>query len=184
MKKLYEAWSRAIEAMDDPRKNATNPHFRSRYADLGQVLACIREPLKAEGLALFQTVDTVGEGSLSLVTTLVHLESMETRTDFYPLIVDNPTPQALGKAITYARRYSLKTMFMMVDVDDDGEEASKPVPPKPMTSEEALSKIKAANSLQDLLSVYNQTRHLDNQEAITAALAERKTTIIQPNKEK
>lgn len=157
MKNLYTALAAAVAAMPDPKKNAKNDHFKQKYADLGAVLECIEQPLRDNGLLLIQLPMTSGEGPV-LHTRLVHMESAEELGFNYPLGADKPGPQAMGSAISYARRYTIKSMFGMVDVDDDAETAegrgkskfkqeAKPKPPQTdiSTVEEACAQM--ANTL-------------------------------------
>lgn len=128
MKNLYKALAAAIAAMPDPKKNSKNEHFKNSYADLGKVLECIEGPLASNGLLLVQMVDAVGPDAM-LSTSLIHVETGEQLDSHYPLRPEKAGPQALGSCITYARRYQIKALFGMVDVDDDGEGAqnrSKP----------------------------------------------------------
>lgn len=122
MPNIYQAMAKAIEEMANPKKNKQNTHFKNRYADLGAVLECIEEPLRNNGLLLFQTPDTDEGGIFVLRTKLVQVgEGEGDWLSFdYPLPkVDDP--QKIGSAISYARRYALKALFGMVDEDDDGE---------------------------------------------------------------
>lgn len=116
---LLPALAAAIAAMPDPKKNAKNDHFRNRYADLGSVLECCFDPLASNGLVLTQTVS-----GQSLVTRLWHVASGEWMDSIFALQPEKPTPQGFASALTYARRYSIKALFGMVDTDDDGNVAS------------------------------------------------------------
>lgn len=127
MKNLLKALHAAVASMGDPKKNAKNDHFRNRYADLTEVLACIEEPLRDNGLVLTQKV--IQTDKPGLVTTLWHVESEECMADFFPLVMEKQTPQAMGSAITYARRYAIKALFGLSDVDDDADGAmGRPAP--------------------------------------------------------
>lgn len=107
--------------------DATNPHFRNRYATLASVYEACRTPLAKNGLSVIQGV-TDFEGHTYLETMLVH-ESGEYITSGTKLIVDKESMQGLGSAITYARRYALAAMIGVVaDEDDDGNQASQNPP--------------------------------------------------------
>ncbi len=121
VKELLPALSAAISDMRDPKKNAANPHFKNRFADLGEVLECIKGPLSDQGLVMTQHAD----GDV-LRTRVWHVKSGEWIESAVNLVMDKKTAQAQGSAITYARRYALKALFGMHDTDDDGQEASKP----------------------------------------------------------
>jgi len=122
VKNLLTALLKAKIELPDPVKNARNPHFKNQFADLGQVMDCLEEPLARNGLVLTQTLTAAD----TLVTTLWHAESGESLSSEMKLHMTKMDPQGQGSAITYARRYAAKAMFGMVDVDDDGEASRRP----------------------------------------------------------
>lgn len=119
---LLPALAAAIADMPDPRKNAANPHFKNKYADLGEVMDCIAGPLATHKLMVTQTM----EGARILRTRLWHVPSGEWLDSVMELQAEKAGMQPMGSAITYARRYALKSLFGMVDVDDDGKKAHTP----------------------------------------------------------
>jgi len=108
-------------------KDSANPFFKSSYADLQSVWDACREPLTANGLAVIQTTDETTQGT-QLVTTLAH-ESGEFITGRMPILPLKNEPQALGSAISYARRYALAAIVGVYQTDDDAEtaQARRPV---------------------------------------------------------
>lgn len=123
---IYQALLQAQRDMGPLLRNATNPHFRSKYADLAAVVETISEPLQKNGLVVFQTTEVDENGFPILVTTVAH-EAGGTITSRYPLTSKDPTdPQKLGAAVTYARRYALQALFMLAPEDDDGNLAATP----------------------------------------------------------
>lgn len=103
-------------------KDATNPYFNSKYASLSNILDAIQIPLEETGLTFIQTC----EGDV-LKTILVH-ESGEQIEASMPIHLVANTPQAMGSAITYARRYSLTVVLgLNIDEDDDGNTATAAV---------------------------------------------------------
>ena len=104
-------------------KDATNPAFRSKYADLGAVWEAVRQPLTDNGFSIIQSTD-FDNSDVWLKTTVLHTsgEKMEGR---YPLRPTKNDPQGFGSALTYAKRYSIAAMLGVVaDEDDDGNAAS------------------------------------------------------------
>ena len=95
-----------------------------KYATLAAVMEAISPALTDNGLALVQEAE-LGDGAVTICTALVH-ESGEV-IEFAPLTmpVTQRTPQAVGSAITYGRRYQLTAVFGLAPDDDDGAEASK-----------------------------------------------------------
>lgn len=103
-----------------------NPHFKSDYADLDEVLSIIHEPLAQAGVSIRQFPDINAAGNFVLTTRISHPESGEFMETDYVLLLEKNTCQGQGSAITYARRYSLTSIFNLHEFDDDGNAASAP----------------------------------------------------------
>lgn len=102
--------------------NKTNPHFKSRYADLAEIRDTVMPTLTKHGLALIQYTQVGGAG-FYLVTRLMH-ESGEMIESRFPLPEDVTKPQQMGSAITYARRYMMASICgITAEEDDDGNAA-------------------------------------------------------------
>jgi len=122
---IYTSLMQAQKDMGPLLKNATNPAFRSKYADLSSVIETITEPLHKNGLVFLQTMNVTDYGP-SLITKIVHVESGESIESLCPIVSKDPSdPQKFGGATTYARRYSLMALLGLAPEDDDGNEASK-----------------------------------------------------------
>lgn len=123
---LAAALAKAQGAMQNAVMNRTNPHFKSKYADLSSVLDAIRAPLSANGLAIVQTMQPA-ERFITLRTTLMHSSGQFIATE-YPIPV-MLKPHEMGSALTYGRRYSVAALICnSADEDDDGNEAMKGKP--------------------------------------------------------
>jgi hypothetical protein len=102
--------------------------YEYAYADLNDGLDALQSTLNSRGVAVIQEAYTVDRG-VEVVTTLAMGEQwMEARPLFMPV---SGGAQAVGSAITYARRYSLFPMVGLAPADDDGEEANRNAPPPP-----------------------------------------------------
>ena len=101
-------------------KDAKNPFFKSQYLDLTTILQHVTPLLNEQGLTLLQplTGDTVTTCIMDSETG----ETLASSTLQLPPITD---PQKLGSAITYFRRYTLKSLLAIAEEDDDGNKASK-----------------------------------------------------------
>lgn len=118
--KLIAALATAQGEMKGAAKDATNPHFRSKYPTLASVCdAC--DPLAKHGIAYLQP--TRAEGVHVTVTTMLAHSSGEWIAQDLTLTAGQATPQAVGSAITYGRRYGLAAMVGIAPEDDDGEAA-------------------------------------------------------------
>lgn len=127
MSELYKALAKAQAEMKNAPLNKTNPHFKSKYADLAAIRDAIIPALSKNGLALTQTTD-MRDGVLVLVTRL-HLGD-EVLEGVFPLPATGKM-QEFGSALTYARRYSLAALVgIAADEDDDGNAAETPVQTK------------------------------------------------------
>jgi hypothetical protein len=120
---LATALSAAQGELADAAKSSENPHFRSKYADLAEVLQTLRPILSKHGLALVQTPGAFLDGRICVTTSLLH-SSGEYLSDTLQLPVVKADPQGVGAAITYARRYAAAAICGIAQDDDDGETAS------------------------------------------------------------
>jgi hypothetical protein len=118
--KLAEALAKAQAEMEGAAKDATNPHYRSKYADLASIRDASR-PTAKYGIAILQP--TRAEGPHVTVTTMLIHTSGEWISEELTLTAGQNTPQAVGSAITYGRRYGLAAMVGIAPEDDDGEAA-------------------------------------------------------------
>lgn len=124
---LAAALAKAQGMMSHASKDAQNPHFRSRYADLAAVWSAVREPLSANGLSVVQTV-AQGDGTVGVRSLLLHA-SGEWICSVLEMPVAQKTPQGYGSALTYARRYALAALVGIAQDDDDAEAATRPSAP-------------------------------------------------------
>lgn len=124
---LATALAAAQAEMKNAYTNASNPHFKSKYADLAKVRDTVTPALTKNGIAVVQGTDILDTG-IHVVTRLVHKSGqwIESR---WPIAFDKP--QAMGSAYTYAKRYSLAAICnIAADEDDDANAANdKPVMP-------------------------------------------------------
>lgn len=130
------------------KKDGSNPHFKSSYVTLNEVLEKVKEPLNKLGVVIVQSpyhilaaahlAGAIADQQFGLKTELVDTEDDSTLESFTPF-VNAVDMQKLGGAITYARRYSLISMLGLEDSDDDGNSAvssSKPAKKIGVTEQE------------------------------------------------
>lgn len=127
-------------------KDSTNPHFKSRYADLGSVIEAIKEPLNSCGIGFIQTPTESQPGTLALTTRLMHI-SGEWIEDTAICPLPKNDPQGYGSALTYLRRYSLASITGLYQDDDDGEATR-------MKPEDYVNRIRASKSVEELQRNY------------------------------
>lgn len=119
-----KALPKAQAAMGEVFKTATNPAFRSKYAQLADVVAAVMPALNANGFSLMQHPG-FRDGKVRVTTILLHESGQWARStlEMQPTKAD---PQGVGSATTYARRYSLQAVTGVAPEDDDGNAASGP----------------------------------------------------------
>lgn len=134
---IAKAIAMAQAAMDNVAKNATNPHFKSKYADLAAAVDEARPAFAKAGVAIIQAPTT--KGHLVRVTTLLaHGGSGQWVRSTLGMKPTKTDPQGVGAAITYARRYSLLAMTGLApEEDDDANRASKK-PTAPVERRDAM----------------------------------------------
>ena len=131
-KSINEAFVAAQKLIGGARKSSTNPHFKSKYADLSECFNACSDILNEHDIHISQP--TMKEDDLFIVRTILTHVSGETMQDFGVPIVGwqgakNPA-QAFGSGQTYARRYSLTSMVGICPADDDGQSLTQDAPPK------------------------------------------------------
>lgn len=122
---LAKALSGFQAEVKNPANTATNPHFKSKYAPLSDILNDVRPILSKHGLSVIQSPGGDGE-KVSITTLLMHISGEWIEADPLVLKADKPTAQGAGSGITYARRYSLSSVLgISSEDDDDGNQAGK-----------------------------------------------------------
>jgi hypothetical protein len=124
MKNIATALVKAQKAFGPALKTATNPHFRSRYADLSACVEAVMDGLNDNGIALVQQLHEAEHGVI-VETVFIHEsgEMLNCGKLFVPAVKQDA--QGFGSALTYARRYSLMAACGIAPEDDDGNAASK-----------------------------------------------------------
>jgi hypothetical protein len=139
-------------------KESNNPFFKSKYASLANILDTIQKPLSECGLAISQFPD-----GNALTTILLHADSGEWMESSYVMpVAKQNDPQAMGSAMTYARRYALGSILNLnIDDDDDGEKAmGRQIPkkdeltPKHPSWTKAVEHLKTGGLMTDITSKF------------------------------
>lgn len=153
MKNISTALVKAQMAFGPALKTATNPHFKSRYADLASCVEAVIDALNNNGIFLFQTTSEHIDGIIC-ETSFLH-ESGE-RLDCGKLFFPAPKhdPQGFMSCLTYIRRASLMAATGQAPEDDDGNAAVR----KPIINDAALidhlSAIEASTDQDTLKNAY------------------------------
>lgn len=119
---LAKALCQTQATVEAVKKDASNPFFKSKYADLASIWHAIREALTSNGLSVLQ--EPASEGNkVRITTTLIHTSGEYVRS-MLEVVAVKSDPQGIGSAITYARRYALGSIVGIAPEDDDGNAAS------------------------------------------------------------
>ena len=124
IKELASALSKAQGEFAGAAKDSTNPHFKSKYADLESVVAAIKPHLSENCLSFIQTSHN-DSGCAAIETIILHASGEWISCGVVSVPVSKADAQGYGSAMTYARRYSLAAAFGVAPEDDDGNAASK-----------------------------------------------------------
>lgn len=140
---IFTALAKAQAEIQNPSKNATNPHFKSKYSTLDEGLNVVREALSAVGICVFQRTYIVD--SIVILETVLGHTSGEWLSSNYPVIAMPYKPQDGLSSLTYARRGALFAAVGIAGEDDDGNAANKAgaiaKPQQGAVTEEESSKI-------------------------------------------
>lgn len=170
---LFAALALAQGEIENATKASTNPHFKSKYADLAEVLNTVRPVLSKHGLAIVQSTESDGN-MVSVTTAIVHKEGgyLSSVASCIPAKWDG---QGVGAATTYLRRYGLAAMCAIAQEDDDGQSAAhnqkpaqKPAGPPSREFSLLVDAITECDSLDALRSLYDQAKSLPPHECSEA----------------
>lgn len=126
-KNIYMALAAAQTDMGGVKKGSVNPAFKSKYADLADVVAAVSPALNAQGIAFFAT-GVVIDGERYMRTVLAHGASDTQIACDVPLIVNKNDMQGFKSATTYAKRIGLESLTGVAPIDDDANAAVKAAP--------------------------------------------------------
>jgi hypothetical protein len=172
-------------AMSVAIKDSTNPHFRSKYADLASVIDAVRPHLSANGICFVQEPTT--EAGMVVVETTLYHKSGQWISSKLSVACKDLSPQPVGSATTYARRYALMAICGIAPAeDDDGESAQgrpqpqrpapkAPAPPpadpvQPTTLPEQFDGVGQVKEVRALVTAIKERVHVDRLKDLTALI--------------
>ena len=148
IKNIAAALCKFQQECKSPKKSAVNPHFKSKYAPLEEIIKVATPTMAANGLSHFQSTSSDGE-SVIVTTVLMHTSGEFIESDPLRLPMGKATAQGAGSSLTYARRYSLSAILgIAAEEDDDANGASDQQAPS--TNKQAASD-KQLNLINKLL---------------------------------
>lgn len=159
MKQIATALVKAQKQFGPALKTSTNPHFRSKYADLSACVEAVIDALNDNGIAMIQVMHECNDGVI-VSTTFIHESGEVIDCGKLHVPAAKQDPQGYGSALTYARRYSLMAAAGIAPEDDDGNAASRkrevvqPAEPNVKFIEQQLVVMASCATLDELKLAY------------------------------
>lgn len=126
-KNIHMALAAAQAEMGGVKKGSVNPAFKSKYADLADVVQAVSGALNAQGIAFYHVPASDGTERV-MRTVLAHGASDTLISCDVPLIIGKQDMQGYKSATTYAKRIGLESLTGIAPDDDDGNAAAKAAP--------------------------------------------------------
>jgi len=181
MKNIATALVKAQKEFGPALKTATNPHFRSKYANLSNCVEAVIDALNNNGIFLLQK-NYDHQNGIMVETVFVHEsgEMLECGIVHFP--ATKKDPQGYASALTYGRRYSLMAACGIAPEDDDGNKASRQVILDNSTMADHLVAIQDAKNADELKKAYTEAykacgTDANWQKKIIAAKDEKKASL-------
>jgi len=146
-KQIAAAFVKAQKAFGPALKTSTNPHFRSKYADLSNCIEAVIGALNDNGIGLLQRTYESKDGVM-VETIFVHESGEVMECGLLHVPASKQDPQGYMSALTYARRGSLMAACGIAPEDDDGNAASRKAPTMDVST--YVSNINDCENLEDL----------------------------------
>jgi hypothetical protein len=166
-KHIAAAFVKAQRAFGPALKTSTNPHFRSKYADLSNCIEAVIEALNTNGIGLMQRTYESKDGVM-VETVFVHESGEVMECGLLHVPAGKQDPQGYGSALTYARRYSLLAATGLAPEDDDGNSASRKTEIKSTVNESQIADLLAAmdevTTIKELQQAYKDAYKATNGE--------------------
>lgn len=168
MKQIAAALVTAQKNFAPALKTSSNPHFKSRYADLAACIEAVVDALNSAGIMLMQRTTDDATG-VTVETVFIHESGEMLDAGRLHVPAAKQDPQGYGSALTYARRYSLMAACGIAPEDDDGNAAREA---KERTASNAareaekrmadhLAAISGAATVDDLKTAFYEATHAD-----------------------
>lgn len=174
--KITPAFIKAQAEMEAPRLDKVNPHFKTRYASLGEMYRVVKPALNAHGLSLTQPVD-----GHDVITRITHISGQWIQA-VTPIIATRGGSQDYGGGLTYSKRQGLCSLLAIAGEEDDDGESDRvqrgparknvKITPKPKSAKQTPANARKesahAHAVADVLRAYAL---VETQEALDSARA-------------
>jgi hypothetical protein len=151
----------ALAAIPTLKKDARNPHFKNHYLTIEGLIEGVKPILLAHNFVLLQPVTSEGP-AVTVTTILRHISGEQLASALTLTVSGEATSQALGSAITYARRYGAGGLLGLATSldstsEDDGNAASAPPATDPTYDAWVASlQTQTANGYDALVAAVNE----------------------------
>ena len=166
-KHIAAAFVKAQRAFGPALKTSTNPHFKSKYADLANCVEAVVDALNANGIGLMQRTYECKDGVL-LETVFIHESGEVMECGMLHVPASKLDAMGFGSALTYARRYTILAATGLAPEDDDGVAASRRTEIKSTVDEHKLADLLAAmdevTTIKELQQAYKDAYKATNGE--------------------
>lgn len=157
---IAAALAQAQGEIENATKCSTNPHFKSKYADLAEILSTVR-PVFAKFDLSFCQMPSFADGKATVETILMHKSGEWLASSLSAPVGAKQDAQQVGSCVTYLRRYSLSAMAGIAQEDDDGNAASQKQTQKtPLTDDRMAGAMQAIASGKTTLTAIQQKHTL------------------------
>lgn len=157
IEKISAALLEAQKNMGNASKDAKNPFFKSKFADLNAVREAVTGPLHDAGISILQPTVYI-DGKSFVETTLLHTSGEYIQSHLEIVCAKQNDPQAFGSALSYARRYSLSSMLSVGAEDTDAEDAMDRAHSQPkhaiastVSAQDSITKFNNANTVKPVI---------------------------------
>lgn len=157
---LIKALTQVQKEIENPKKDAANPFFKSKYSTLDSVIDAYKDLCSKNDLVVLENpiskVLDDGKVLIGIEVQILHTSGQFISFEPFLLAPLKNDPQGVGSAITYARRYTLSSVFNIAsEDDDDGNKASqkntqKSTPPKIVSEEQYMLLLAKADELAEV----------------------------------
>ena len=177
LKEFAVSFSKCQGELKNAPKNSENPYFKNKYADLTGIIDTAKPILFKHGFSIIQGLSS--EGKTAIISTLLLHASGEFVKDCLKLEAKDSSPQALGSAFTYGKRYAYASILGMATDDDDDGNGAQPETKKENTKTEP-GKTEKKPVANEILAIQKQVNELMEKAGIKKD--ERKTKIMELQK--
>lgn len=149
MKAIAAALVKAQKQFSPALKTSTNPHFKTKYADLSACVEAVVGGLNENGIMLMQHCHEAADGVL-VETVFLHESGEQISAGKLHVPASKKDAQGYGSALTYARRYSLMAACGIAPEDDDGNAAASAQQKQASNMPAILDAISSATNMESL----------------------------------